>query len=103
KAYAAAATNEEQMKVVHEAVLKELEWANIDLPEYHEAKTWDDRSKAIERWLVGQEGFLLKPMNCPHHIHIYKAEPRSYRDLPVRLGGVGNGYRYEPNRRPDRH
>ena len=42
-----------------------------------------------------QEGFLLKPMNCPHHIHIYKAEPRSYRDLPVRLAEFGTVYRFE--------
>ncbi len=34
-------------------------------------------------------------MNCPHHIHIYKAEPRSYRDLPVRLAEFGTVYRYE--------
>ena len=42
-----------------------------------------------------QEGYLLKPMNCPHHIQIYKAEPRSYRDLPVRLAEFGTVYRYE--------
>src|SRR3989454_8757942 len=34
-------------------------------------------------------------MNCPHHIHIYKAEQRSYRDLPVRLAEFGTVYRYE--------
>ena len=34
-------------------------------------------------------------MNCPHHIHIYKAEPRSYRDLPLRLAEFGTVYRYE--------
>src|SRR6476619_312814 len=34
-------------------------------------------------------------MNCPHHIHIYKAEPHSYRDLPVRLAEFGTVYRYE--------
>jgi threonyl-tRNA synthetase len=44
---------------------------------------------------MDQEGFLLKPMNCPHHIHIYKAEPHSYRDLPVRLAEFGTVYRYE--------
>ncbi len=41
------------------------------------------------------EQYLLKPMNCPHHTMIYKARPRSYRDLPLRLAGVGTGYRYE--------
>jgi threonyl-tRNA synthetase len=39
--------------------------------------------------------FYLKPMNCPHHIHIYKAQPRSYRDLPVRLAEFGTVYRFE--------
>lgn len=41
------------------------------------------------------ERYLLKPMNCPHHIMIYKSEPRSYRDLPVRLAEFGTVYRYE--------
>ncbi len=41
------------------------------------------------------DGYLLKPMNCPHHIQIYKAAQRSYRDLPVRLSEFGTVYRYE--------
>ncbi len=41
------------------------------------------------------EQYLLKPMNCPHHIMIYKTKPRSYRDLPVRLAEFGTVYRYE--------
>jgi threonyl-tRNA synthetase len=41
------------------------------------------------------EKYLLKPMNCPHHVMIYKAKPRSYRDLPVRLAEFGTVYRYE--------
>ena len=41
------------------------------------------------------EGYLLKPMNCPHHIQIYKATQHSYRDLPVRLSEFGTVYRYE--------
>ena len=41
------------------------------------------------------EEYLLKPMNCPHHIMIYAAQPRSYRDLPVRLAEFGTVYRYE--------
>ncbi|MFM2196050.1 MAG: hypothetical protein RL092_1650 [Bacteroidota bacterium] len=44
-----------------------------------------------------QEGemYMLKPMNCPHHCEIYNAEPRSYRDLPLRLAEFGTVYRYE--------
>ncbi len=41
------------------------------------------------------DGYLLKPMNCPHHIQIYKAEQHSYRDLPVRLSEFGTVYRFE--------
>ena len=41
------------------------------------------------------QGFLLKPMNCPHHIQIYKAAQHSYRDLPVRLSEFGTVYRFE--------
>jgi threonyl-tRNA synthetase len=44
---------------------------------------------------IDGEQFLLKPMNCPHHIEIYKSEPRSYRDLPLRLAEFGTVYRYE--------
>ncbi|AGF52851.1 threonyl-tRNA synthetase [Synechocystis sp. PCC 6803] len=40
-------------------------------------------------------GFVLKPMNCPFHIQIYKSELRSYRDLPLRLAEFGTVYRYE--------
>jgi threonyl-tRNA synthetase len=41
------------------------------------------------------EGYLLKPMNCPFHIKIYDSQPRSYRDLPLRLAEFGTVYRYE--------
>ncbi|MSU46268.1 MAG: threonine--tRNA ligase [Lacunisphaera sp.] len=41
------------------------------------------------------DGFLLKPMNCPHHVKIYSSQPHSYRDLPVRLAEFGTVYRWE--------
>ncbi len=41
------------------------------------------------------QGFLLKPMNCPFHVEIYKSDPHSYRELPVRLAEFGNVYRWE--------
>lgn len=41
------------------------------------------------------DGYLLKPMNCPHHIRIFASEQRSYRDLPVRLAEFGTVYRWE--------
>ncbi|MFN0048564.1 MAG: threonine--tRNA ligase [Cytophagales bacterium] len=41
------------------------------------------------------ELFMLKPMNCPHHIEIYKFKPHSYKELPIRLAEFGTVYRYE--------
>ena len=44
---------------------------------------------------AAEEGFVMKPMNCPFHVQIYKAELRSYRDLPYRLAEFGTVYRHE--------
>jgi threonyl-tRNA synthetase len=52
----------------------------------------EDRVKLDEQIL---DGFLLKPMNCPHHIRIYSQSPKSYRDLPVRYAEFGTVYRWE--------
>ena len=41
------------------------------------------------------DGYLLKPMNCPMHIRIFRSEQRSYRDLPIRLAEFGTVYRWE--------
>lgn len=41
------------------------------------------------------DGYLLKPMNCPHHIKLFDSQPHSYRDLPVRLAEFGTVYRWE--------
>lgn len=41
------------------------------------------------------DGYLLKPMNCPHHIRIFSSQQRSYRDLPIRLAEFGTVYRWE--------
>ena len=53
----------------------------------------DSQFKPIE--MHEDEKYLLKPMNCPHHSMIYKARPRSYRELPLRLAEFGTVYRYE--------
>jgi threonyl-tRNA synthetase len=44
---------------------------------------------------AAEQGFVIKPMNCPFHIQIYKSELRSYRELPMRLAEFGTVYRYE--------
>ncbi len=49
----------------------------------------DDASRADE------DGFVMKPMNCPFHIQIFKNQLRSYRELPMRLAEFGTVYRYE--------
>jgi threonyl-tRNA synthetase len=89
------ASPEGKLEAVHRYALKLMDDFQVDLPEYRKATTAAARADALLKWLSEQEGFLLKPMNCPHHIHIYKAEPRSYRDLPVRLAEFGTVYRYE--------
>ncbi len=45
--------------------------------------------------LVEEPGFLVRPMNCPHHIQIYASAMRSYRDLPLRIAEYGTVYRFE--------
>ena len=60
----------------------------------HYAKYGADSFQPIHTPTEGEE-FLLKPMNCPHHCEIYKARPRSYRDLPIRFAEFGTVYRYE--------
>ncbi|MBD5172844.1 MAG: threonine--tRNA ligase [Bacteroidales bacterium] len=60
----------------------------------HWAKYGKDSFQPIHTPQEGEE-YLLKPMNCPHHCEIYKAAPRSYRDLPLRLAEFGTVYRYE--------
>ncbi|MBL8817481.1 MAG: threonine--tRNA ligase [Planctomyces sp.] len=55
----------------------------------------DEKREVLRRWEKQQERFLLKPMNCPHHVQMYKAMQRSYRDLPVRLAEFGTVYRHE--------
>ncbi|MCD7971202.1 MAG: threonine--tRNA ligase [Candidatus Azobacteroides sp.] len=60
----------------------------------HYAKYGKDSFQPIHTPEEGEE-FLLKPMNCPHHCEIFKAFPRSYKELPVRLAEFGTVYRYE--------
>jgi threonyl-tRNA synthetase len=60
----------------------------------HYAKYGADSFQPIKTPSEGEE-FLLKPMNCPHHCEIYKARPRTYKDLPVRFAEFGTVYRYE--------
>ena len=60
----------------------------------HYEKYGEDSFQPISTPAEGEE-FLLKPMNCPHHCEIYKSQPWSYKDLPVRFAEFGTVYRYE--------
>jgi len=60
----------------------------------HYAKYGEDSFQPIKTPSENEE-FLLKPMNCPHHCEIYKARPKTYKDLPVRFAEFGTVYRYE--------
>ena len=69
------------------------------------AKLREDVNRRAGREIISQDrvldadrlldGFMLKPMNCPHHIKIFASQPHSYRDLPVRLAEFGTVYRWE--------
>ena len=60
----------------------------------HWAKYGKDSFQPIKTPQEGEE-YMLKPMNCPHHCEIFKAYPRSYRELPLRFAEFGTVYRYE--------
>ncbi len=46
---------------------------------------------------VEGENFVLRPMNCPHHMMIYANKPHSYRELPIRIGEIAHDFRFEPS------
>jgi len=67
---------------------------NLYITSGHYEKYGADSFQPITTPHEGEE-FLLKPKNCPHHCEIYKASPKSYKDLPVRYAEFGTVYRYE--------
>src|SRR5574344_2324616 len=60
----------------------------------HYQKYGQDSFRPIKTPYEGEE-YMLKPMNCPHHVEIYRYKPHSYKDLPYRLAEFGTVYRYE--------
>ncbi|NIG56276.1 threonine--tRNA ligase [Chitinophaga sp. Cy-1792] len=67
---------------------------NLYVTSGHYEKYGKDSFRPITTPEEGEE-FMLKPMNCPHHCELYKASPKSYKDLPVRFAEFGTVYRYE--------
>ena len=67
----------------------------VTLPDYKLSASVDDKCAVLHDWQKANERYLLRPMNCPHHCHIFKAQQRSYRQLPLRLFEFGTVYRHE--------
>ena len=68
--------------------------ANVAL--YKTSGHWDHyKDDMFPMMKMGDEEIVLRPMNCPHHMLIYKSKMRSYRDLPIKIGELANDFRYE--------
>ncbi len=61
----------------------------------YDERNVDTKLAVVRYYAQSGENYLLKPMNCPHHIRIYASDKHSYRDLPVRLAEFGTVYRWE--------
>ncbi len=94
--------NESLAKVLHEGCSCAEAYARLEAVSGH---FQSEMNRRVGREMIAADrvrpddqlldGFLLKPMNCPHHIKIFSSQPRSYRDLPVRLAEFGTVYRWE--------
>ena len=68
--------------------------ANVEL--YKVSGHWDHyKEDMFPAMKMDNEEMVLRPMNCPHHMLIYKSKMRSYRDLPTRIGELAHDFRYE--------
>jgi threonyl-tRNA synthetase len=67
----------------------------VELPNYKPSASAEAKRMVLHDWQLVHERYLLRPMNCPHHCHIFKAQQRSYRQLPLRLFEFGTVYRHE--------
>ncbi len=66
----------------------------VDL--YKTSGHWDHyKQNMFPAMEVDEEVYVLRPMNCPHHMRIYDSRPHSYRDLPLRIGEIAHDFRYE--------
>ena len=66
----------------------------VDL--YKTSGHWDHyQQNMFPAMQVDEETYVLRPMNCPHHMRIYARQPHSYRNLPVRIGEIAHDFRYE--------
>jgi threonyl-tRNA synthetase len=86
----------EGLPAAHEtAFLQAAEVLGCEIKEYDPASEVKERVAVLNAWQRLHERYLVKPMNCPHHSQIFKAMPRSYKQLPLRLFEFGTVYRFE--------
>lgn len=84
------------MTPAHEtAFLQAAEVLGAVLKDYNVSAAVADKVAVLQQWQRQHERYLVKPMNCPHHAQIFKAAPRSYKQLPLRLFEFGTVYRFE--------
>jgi threonyl-tRNA synthetase len=93
----------QRLQAKPEAITPELERALIQSAEILGAPLPEDlpnlspaaKIDVLTQWQRQNERYLVRPMNCPHHAIIFKSQPRSYKQLPLRLFEFGTVYRYE--------
>jgi len=86
--------NEQEKRGYQMVVTPHIGHKNLYITSGHYEKYGEDSFQPIKTPREDEE-FLLKPMNCPHHCEIYGVRPRSYKELPLRIGEFGTVYRYE--------
>ena len=77
------------------AFLQSAEVLGCEIKGYSTSLPTAEKVEILQTWQRQHERYLVKPMNCPHHAHIFKAAPRSYPQLPLRLFEFGTVYRFE--------
>jgi threonyl-tRNA synthetase len=77
------------------AFMQAAEVLGCEIKDYQPTAPAEDKIAVLNAWQRLHERYLVKPMNCPHHSQIYKAMPRSYKQLPLRLFEFGTVYRFE--------
>ena len=84
---------DKELKLGYEHVLTPCV-GTVDL--YKTSGHWDHyKQNMFPAMEVEDEMYVLRPMNCPHHMRIYANRPHSYRDLPIRIGEIAHDFRYE--------
>jgi len=86
--------NEQEKRGYQMVVTPHIANKKLYITSGHYEKYGEDSFQPIKTPREDEE-FLLKPMNCPHHCEIYGVRPRSYKELPLRIGEFGTVYRYE--------